>query len=250
MANADRQLAEQLRRARRDVHAAVLEGFHPLKHALRFGAGVSQVVTTSRERLFELAAQLAPDIVAALDALPVRVVAEEIFTLLEPPRRGEQIVALAARPHADVKRLLDDTGAAPIVLLDAPTHLPNVGAVIRTAAAAGAAGVLTTGVHDPWHPAALRGAAGLHFATTVARVPALPDTDRPLIALHPAGEPIDRAAPWPPRAILAFGSERRGLGQPLLDRAHRRVCIPMRAGVSSLSLATAVAVALYHHRDG
>ncbi len=41
---------------------------------------------------------------------------------------------------------------------------------MRVAAAADVAGVLTTGVHDPWDPAALRGSAGLHFALPVARL--------------------------------------------------------------------------------
>ena len=44
----------------------------------------------------------------------------------------------------------------------------NMGACVRVAAAADAAGVLTTGGNDPWHPDALRGAAGLHFALPVA----------------------------------------------------------------------------------
>ena len=45
--------------------------------------------------------------------------------------------------------------------------------------------------------------------------------------------------------MLAFGSERHGLDAALLERADARVGIPMRPGVSSLNLATAVAVALY-----
>ena len=48
-----------------------------------------------------------------------------------------------------------------------------------------------------------------------------------------------------PDAVLAFGSERHGLGAGLLGRADVRVGIPMRPGVSSLNLATAVAVVLY-----
>nr|MBA3583830.1 rRNA methyltransferase [Gemmatimonadota bacterium] len=47
---------------------------------------------------------------------------------------------------------------------------------------------------------------------------------------------------------LAFGSERRGLSGAILDRADLVVGIPMREGVSSLNLVTAVAVALYTER--
>ena len=128
-----------------------------------------------------------------------------------------------------------------MVLLDAPRHPGNVGAAVRVAAAAGAAGVLVTGARDPWAPAALRGSAGLHFALPVGRVDA-PPAGRPLVAVDPGGAPL---ATLPDDAVLAFGSERHGLGAALLARADARVGIPMRPGVSSLNLATAVAVALY-----
>ena len=52
----------------------------------------------------------------------------------------------------------------------------------------------------------------------------------------------------PPRAILAFGTERYGLSDELLDRADLRLAIPMRPGVSSLNLATAVAAVLFSQR--
>ena len=45
--------------------------------------------------------------------------------------------------------------------------------------------------------------------------------------------------------MLAFGAERGGLSSQLMPLAGRRVSIPMFAGVSSLNLATAVAVVLY-----
>ena len=49
----------------------------------------------------------------------------------------------------------------------------------------------------------------------------------------------------PSHAILAFGSERHGLSEQLKQDADALVRIPMRAGVSSLNLATAVAATLY-----
>jgi TrmH family RNA methyltransferase len=122
-----------------------------------------------------------------------------------------------------------------------------MGACVRVAAAADAAGLLTTGDNDPWHPDALRGAAGLHFALPVASIEALPPGDRPLIAIDPGGRDL-RATELPPRAILAFGTERYGLSEQLLDRADGRLGIPMRDGVSSLNLATSVAAVLFAQR--
>lgn len=123
----------------------------------------------------------------------------------------------------------------------------NMGACVRVAAAADAAAVLTTGENDPWHPDALRGAAGLHFALPVAAVLSLPESDRPLLAIDPEGEPLG-AAELPPRAVLAFGTERHGLSDELRARADAHIGIPMRAGVSSLNLATSVAAVLFSRR--
>ena len=140
------------------------------------------------------------------------------------------------------------------MLLENPRNPFNIGAAVRVAAAAGAAGLLATGTQDPWHPAAIVSAAGLQFALPVARAdgipgigaePALSGTGgRPVIAIDPQGEPM----PWdgvPSGAILAFGTERHGASPELLARAVRRLSIPMAPGVSSLNLATSVAVTLY-----
>ena len=110
--------------------------------------------------------------------------------------------------------------------------------------------MLTTGGHDPWHPDALRGAAGLHYAVPVARLErlqALEARDRPLLAVDPEGEPLEPSA-LDPRAVLAFGTERHGLSDELTARADARVSVPMRAGVSSLNLATSVAAVLFAWR--
>jgi TrmH family RNA methyltransferase len=120
----------------------------------------------------------------------------------------------------------------------------NIGACIRVSAAAGAAALITTGENDPWHPDAVRGAAGLQYALPVASVESLPKSERPLLAIDPDGEEL---APerLPARAILAFGTERHGLSSEVFERADARVAIPMREGVSSLNLATSVAIVLF-----
>ncbi len=253
---------ERFRAARRDPALAVLEGIHPLKHALRFGARVVEAVSPDPERIAALARDLAPDVAPRIEAL-LRVVPEEVFVELAPAPPTSGVLALAHRPRQDLRAALAHTGSAPVVLLDRPTHLGNIGAVVRVAAAAGAAAVVTTGPNDPWHPAALRGGAGLQYALPVARLDAarfaspgelpvataaaLPPFGRTVVALDPDGDPLEDVS-LPARAILAFGSERRGLAAWILDAADRRVAIPMRAGVSSLNLATAAAVVLYARR--
>jgi TrmH family RNA methyltransferase len=227
-------VASLLASARSDPELVLLEGFHALKHALRFGADVVAAVTADPDGLAALAAQLAPE----LDLGGVEPVAP---ALLGPRPHHTKVLAVARRPAFDAAAI----GPGPVVLLEEPRHLGNVGAVVRVAAAAGAAAVLTTGARDPWEPAALRGSAGLHFALPVGRAEPGDAGDRPLVALDPSGAPL---ATLPPGALLAFGTERDGLSSALLARADARIAIPMRAGVSSLNLATAVAVVLYAGR--
>ena len=236
-------LVRRFHAARRDRELVVLQGFHALKHALRFGAEVQLVVCPDRAELGVLAASLAPDLLAQIERLAV-VLPGEAFRRLGPYVPHTGVVALARRARFDPAAVLALSSPAPVVLLEDPRHFGNLGATIRVAAAAQAAGVLTTGRQDPWDPVAVRGSAGLHFALPVARLEALPECDRPLLALDPLGDEL-RPELVPPRPLLAFGTERAGLSEELLDRAQARLRLPMREGVSSLNLATSVAAVLY-----
>jgi tRNA G18 (ribose-2'-O)-methylase SpoU len=226
--------------------AVLLDGFHALKHALRFGADVQVAVTCDRVALLGLAADLAPDLTARLDGLVVEVPAagmRELVARVHPTG----VAALATRPDRAANeaalRLLPRQ--APLIVLDAPRNLGNVGAVIRLAAGFGVTGVVTTGDLDPWHPNAVRSGAGLHYATAVER--AMPDAlpPGPLHVLDPEGTDI-RSAELPDDALIVFGSERHGVGAELRDQAAALVALPMRAQVSSYNLATSVGMALYH----
>jgi TrmH family RNA methyltransferase len=227
-------------RARRMREFVVLEGFHAIKHASRFGGEIVGAWTADPEELESLRQRLAPDLQLEADVVELEALKAVV------PRA--QVVAVARRPvQPDPDAVL--AGPGHVVLLEDPRHLGNLGAVVRVAAAAGAAGVMTTGRQDPWHPDALRGSAGLHFALPVHHLRAVRTGDRELVALDPEGQPL---APHelPTAAVLAFGTERDGLSDELLARATRRVSLPMSAGVSSLNLATAVAATLYALRFG
>ncbi|UNS97968.1 TrmH family RNA methyltransferase [Streptomyces tubbatahanensis] len=250
--------------ARHAEDGVLLDGFHALKHALRFGARVPLALATDRRAALALAEQLAPDLTGTLEALLREVPAETLRGLVPRPH-PTGVAALALRESAPAADAFDERGGksnekgeggdgassagpgggSPLVVLDNPRNLGNVGAVVRLAAGAGAAGVLTTGDADPWHPAAVRAGAGLHFAVPVARrqVNQLPDL--PLFAFDPEGTDL-RSVPLPVGAMLAFGSERHGLSDALRSRADRLVALPMRPQVSSYNLATSVAMALYH----
>lgn len=207
-----------------------LEGFHCVKHALRFAPElVRDVRVRSLDAARALAERLAPDVVEELLA---RATVAEVA-------HHTGVQAVGARPVEE--RSVLTTRSAPLVLLDAPRSPGNAGAVVRVAAAAGCSGVAVTGTLDPWHPTVLRGSAGLHYAQPVLRV--VPEeVTGPLVLLDADGDPT---AELPEDGVLVVGSERGGVGAELRARADAVLSLPMRPGVSSLNLATAVAAALY-----
>jgi TrmH family RNA methyltransferase len=213
----------------------LLEGFHTVKHALRFGAEVRPLLTTNLADAVALAESHAPDLVAAFER------ADEVdrATFISEVGRTHPtgVAGFADRPELPFDR------NAPIVLLDNPRNLGNFGAAIRVAAGLDAGGVISTGDVDPWHPNVLRGSAGLHFALPVARAESL-DFAGELIAFDADGDLLK--GPIPDDAVLAFGSERHGLSAEVRQKATRIVRLPMRDKVSSYNLTTSVAMGLYH----
>jgi len=224
----------------------VLEGFHALKHAIRFRADIEMVVASKPTD--RLVAEMAPDLAERLnasgpDAIAVHEVSAGQLRSLPGRPHPTGIAAVARRPNAVLWSEL--RADRPVVVLDDPQHHGNIGASVRVSAAAGAAGLLTIGDVNPWTPEALRGSAGLHFAIPVLGESDLPETDRPIYAFDAEGDPIGSL---PNEAVLVFGSERYGLSRPLQKRADHIVSFPMEPGVSSINLATSVAVGLYAWR--
>ena len=212
-----------------------LEGFHAVKHALRFAPTLVRSITVrSLPAAQALSDRLAPDITAALLALAVEGAVDHPTGLY-----GE-----ATRPDDD--RTVLTTRVSPLVVLDDPKHAGNAGAAIRVAAAAGASGLAVVGALDPWHPTVVRGAAGLHFALPVLTCD-VQELHGTVIALDADGEAFTGL---PDDAILVVGSERAGISAAVKERADRVVSLPMRQGVSSLNLATAASAALYAWRLG
>jgi RNA methyltransferase, TrmH family len=208
----------------------VLSGVHAVKHAVRFGAELESLVSADPAAALAVLEAVAPDVAAVVTVRAVPV--EEVVRLAGAP---VDLVGLAHRP-AEVA-----PGTGPAILLDNPRHLGNLGAVIRVAAGFGARAVLSTGTVDPWHPTVVRAAAGLHWAVPVRRITEIPAG---VLAFDAGGEDL-RGVPIPDDAVLAFGSERHGLSDPVRAGAARVIAIPIRERVSSYNLATSVAVALY-----
>ena len=232
--------------AYRDPSLAVLEGFHPARHALRFGAELQLAVTYDRTALMALAERLAPEAVPAIEH-SVHDVDRPLFDKLSPRGLTSPLLSVAVRPQDDLAGALRDL-RRPVVHLATPRIPGNVGAVIRVAAAADVAAVLVSGQVDPWSPVVIRSATGLQFAVPVAATELPEDTGRPIVAVDVTGQPL-RPSELDPASILVIGGERYGLPDRIRHVAQRSVSLPMRDGVSSMNLATSVAALLYSWKE-
>lgn len=242
MEAAERHLTRAFANAYRDPSLAVLEGFHPARHALRFGAGLQLAVTYDRPALAGLAARLAPEALPAIEAV-LHEVDRARFDRLSPRSLTSPLLSIAGRPADDLAAALADR-SRPVVHLERPRDPGNVGAVVRVAAAAGAAAVLVAGEIDPWSPVVLRSGTGLQYAIPVAAAELPVDTGRPIVAVDVEGDPL-RPEELDPGSILVVGGERYGLPERVRRLAQGSVSVPMRPGVSSMNLATAVSALLF-----
>jgi TrmH family RNA methyltransferase len=155
----------------------------------------------------------------------------EVSTLGHAPR------VVAVYRSADLPR-----GARDVVLaLWRVTDPGNVGTLLRTADAYGAAVALSEGCADPLGPRALRASAGAIFRVPLTSWDELPERRVALVA-H-GGEPIADVPLDPPMAFLV-GSEREGLPEHLVTGCYKAT-IPMPGAAESLNVAAAGAIALY-----
>lgn len=153
-----------------------------------------------------------------------------------------------------------DTAVAPaevlarpglVLWLDGVQDPGNVGALMRVAAAFGAAGVLVShGGADPLGLKALRASAGLALAVPFARdapealAAAAVDSGRDLCLLEADGEELRGLSRPPRRPVLVVGSEGRGAGPAARAAAGRRLGLRLAPGVDSLNAAVAAGIAV------
>ena len=118
----------------------------------------------------------------------------------------------------------------------------NVGTLIRTADAFGAAVALSDECADPLGPRALRATAGAIFRVPLVDWDAIPKRRIALVA-H-GGEPLSEIDLSPPLTFL-LGAEREGLPEGLVAQSHKVATIALPGEAESLNVAAAGAIALY-----
>jgi len=202
------------------------------------------------------------DSLSQADALrlrrPAPIVAErDAIERLLPPGAVHQGIVLDTEslPEVDLEDVLIGIGDGPgiLVLLDQVTDPHNVGAILRSAAAFGAKGLVVQTRHAPEITGVLAKAA----SGAVEIVPVLRETnltraishmrDAGFLALGLAesGQTSIMQAPAAERTLLALGAEGEGLRRLVAESCNMLVSLPTRAPIASLNVSNAAAIGLY-----
>ena len=224
-----------------------IEGVKLLEEALRSGQHLDSIFFSESAR--PLAEKLLPQIGARTETL---VLPNALFNSIVPSDAPQGVAALVKLPAFSSAQLLDRASNGPIVVAAGLQDPGNLGTILRSAEAFGAAGIfLTEGTVSPYNSKVLRGSAGSIF-----RLPFLQISSAELIPLLRArgvrllatsshqGTPLPRISWTLPLAIF-IGNEGAGLSGELTRQMDETLSIPQASQVESLNAGVAASIVLY-----
>jgi TrmH family RNA methyltransferase len=241
-------IALRHRRARDRAGVTLVEGFEELGLAL--SAGVRPLA------LYVCPGLAGPGSAEMIDRLAslggeVMHVSQPVFAKIAYRESPDGWLAVVPAVRTSLDTL--ETGASPLVLICEGVEKPgNLGAMLRTADAAGVTAVIAADPVTDWgNPNVVRASKGTVFSVPVASATTpevfgwLASRSLRLVAAAPDGEELLTDANLSGPVAIAVGSEARGLPAAWLERAGARVRIPMFGRADSLNVATSAAILTY-----
>jgi TrmH family RNA methyltransferase len=250
----DNSLLRQARavRDRKAEELIFIEGLRLCEEALRSGLMLEAAIFSEEIARKERAAP----VIAELTRICERVasVSERLLESISYTKTPQGIIVLARRPDTSEARLSETNKDMPLVVVMHQINNPvNVGAILRTAEAAGATGAIATrDTTDPFSPKALRGAMGSAFRLPVwngasyrEAIAWCDSRDIFSVCADARASNNHTDVDWHRPCALILGPESAGLAPEEISAASETVRIPMQGLVESLNVSVAAGILLY-----
>jgi TrmH family RNA methyltransferase len=229
-----------------------IEGLRLAEEALRSGLEIDAVIYSDEIALKERAA----GVIHQLSRVSTRSasVSEKLLESISYTKTPQGIVLLAARPNDSMERVNVDLDSKPLfVVLHQINNPVNVGAILRTAEAAGASGIIATKhTSDPFSPKSLRGAMGSAFRLRVwygAEYSEVIDWCKShgieSVCADASATTAHTEVDWRKPTALILGPESTGLSDDEIAMGTLGVRIPMHGDVESLNVSMAAGILLF-----
>jgi TrmH family RNA methyltransferase len=234
-----------LRRAhRRETQRFIMEGPRAIADAVAQGALIEELFVSEdqvdRGTLEGLARSA---------GIEVHVVGQQVIKALSDSATPQGAVAVGRIPSVALGELSGDL----VVILDAVADPGNAGTIVRSAAAAGASGVVfTAGSVDPYGPKSVRAAAGALFSTGIVVDISLEEAIESargrglrVFGTSTEGTTVYTDANLADPVAVVVGNEAWGVSKEHLELVDETLTIPMVGPAESLNVATATSIVLF-----
>jgi len=229
-----------------------VEGLRLCEEALSSGLKIESIIYSEEIARKERAAGLISEL--SKIANQYATVSEKLLATISYTKTPQGIIVLASRPTIDEKRFKREQPATPLLVIVHGINNPvNVGAILRTAEAAGATGMIATAhTSNPFSPKALRGAMGSAFRLPIWTGAGYAEAidwcaERKIrtICADVSGSTTHTEVDWRGPCALVLGPESSGLSEEEIAAADGAVRVPMHKPVESLNVAVATGILLY-----
>jgi TrmH family RNA methyltransferase len=232
----------------------LVQGVRPISLAVQHDWPVHAVLFDDARRLSEWSRDILD---RTPDADRFALTGELMHELGGKDEESPELLAVVGMPPDDLARI--PTGPDMLTLVfDRPATPANIGALVRSADAFGASGLVISGhAADPYDPKAVRASTGSLFALPVVQVASHREVVDDVVALRRNGLPVeilgsdeggdvdlaDHDLTGP--KVIAIGNETRGLSSSWREACDHILRIPMTGAASSLNAAAAGSIVLY-----
>lgn len=175
----------------------------------------------------------------------------ELFAEISETVNSQGIIAIAGIEACNLDSLITTNG--PLLLLAGLQDPGNAGTLMRSASAAGFAGIIALkGTVDIYNPKVIRASMGGIFDLELIKnieleelKKSLNDSTRRLVLAEPDADKIYYNFDFKENDILVIGNEARGISDNLTELKHESISIPIRGKIDSLNAAMAGTILIF-----